>query len=68
MSENANQFEWKFGDGTSISTNSFEAVSTSYTSQGKYTIELIASNEELSNLCNDTSKFEIEIEGYDTEG
>ncbi len=66
LSENANQFEWRFGDGTSISINSLEAVSNSYTIQGKYIIELIASNEELSNLCNDTSKYEIEIEGFDT--
>tara|TARA_B100001057_G_scaffold449529_1_gene490829 strand:+ start:49543 stop:52938 length:3396 start_codon:yes stop_codon:yes gene_type:complete len=66
LSENANQFEWRFGDGTSMSTNSLEAVSSSYTSEGKYIIELIASSQELSNLCNDTSKFEIEIEGFDT--
>ena len=66
LSENANKFEWRFGDGTSKSTNSLETVSNSFSSQGKYIIELIASNEELSNLCNDTSKFEIEIEGFDT--
>ena len=66
LSENANQFEWRFGDGTSISTNSLEAVRNSYISQGTYIIELIASNEELSNLCNDTSRYEIEIEGFDT--
>ena len=65
LSENANQFEWRFGNGTSISTNSLDNVSSYYNNQGKYIIELIASNEELSNICNDTSKFEIDIEGFD---
>ena len=65
LSENANQFEWRFGNGTSISNNSLDNVSSYYNNQGKYIIELIASNQELSNICNDTSKFEIDIEGFD---
>ena len=44
-SENANQFQWDFGDGENTTTNTLEAsVSHEYTQAGQHTVQLTASN------------------------
>ena len=65
LSQNANKFIWDFGNGNILQTASLEDQNNYYEKNGKYNIKLIASNDTLSNLCNDTAEFEIEIEGYE---
>jgi len=57
LSQYANNYAWTFGNGDTQNTNSSAAVSTTYTTPGVYTIELIASN----GICFDVWTTEIEV-------
>jgi gliding motility-associated-like protein len=63
LSSGANNFSWNFGD-NSNNSNEFELTYT-YHNQGHFIIELIASNDNLSADCNDTTWLDIDVEGYD---
>ncbi|CAI8230526.1 MAG: Plastocyanin [Cryomorphaceae bacterium] len=63
LSTGANYFSWNFGDDSSNS-NEFE-LTYKYHKQGNFIIELIASNNNLSEMCNDTAWLNIAVEGYD---
>lgn len=54
-SENANQFEWDFGDGESTTTSSIgESVNHEYTKAGEHTAKLTASNTDDPSVTNMT--------------
>ncbi|MGY8955420.1 MAG: T9SS type B sorting domain-containing protein, partial [Flavobacteriales bacterium] len=63
LSTGANNFSWNFGD-NSTNFDEFE-LTYKYRDQGHFTIELIASNNNLSVDCNDTTWLDIDVEGYD---
>ena len=63
LSSGANYFSWNFGDNPNTS-NEFE-ITYKYNKQGDFIIELIASNSDLSVICNDTVSLNIAVEGYD---
>jgi len=63
LSSGANYFSWNFGDNSNTS-NEFE-LTYKYNKQGNFIIELIASNIDLSVICNDTASLNIAVEGYD---
>ncbi|MDB4126819.1 gliding motility-associated C-terminal domain-containing protein, partial [Flavobacteriales bacterium] len=63
LSSGADYFSWNFGD-DSNSSNEFE-LTYKYRDQGNFIIELIASNSDLSFICNDTASLNIAVEGYD---
>jgi len=63
LSTGANYFSWNFGD-DSNNSNEFE-LTYKYHKQGNFIIELIASNNNLSEMCNDTAWLDIAVEGYD---
>jgi len=63
FSAGANYFSWNFGD-DSNNSNAFE-LTYKYNKQGNFIIELIASNSDLSFMCNDTASLNIAVEGYD---
>jgi len=63
FSAGANYFSWNFGD-DSNNSNEFE-LTYKYNKQGNFIIELIASNIDLSFICNDTASLNIAVEGYD---
>mgnify|MGYP003975065633 CR=1 FL=1 len=63
LSSGASDFSWNFGD-NSNNSNEFE-LTYKYNKQGNFVIELIASNNNLSVICNDTASLNINIEGYD---
>ena len=63
MSSGANYFSWNFGD-DSNNSNEFE-LTYKYNKQGNFIIELVASNSDLSFICNDTASLNIAVEGYD---
>jgi gliding motility-associated-like protein len=63
LSSGANNFSWNFGD-NSNNSNDFE-LTYKYYNQGNFIIELIASNDNLSEICNDTTWLDIDVEGYD---
>jgi len=63
FSTGANVFIWNFGD----NTNSLEIFETDhkYNQQGTFEIMLVANNSNLNDICNDTSRMSIDVEGYD---
>ena len=63
LSTGANNFSWNFGNNSNTS-DEFE-LSYKYRDQGHFTIELIASNIDLPEMCNDTTLLDIDVEGYD---
>ena len=63
LSSGADYFSWNFGD-DSNNSNAFE-LTYKYNKQGNFIIELIASNSDLSFICNDTASLNIAVEGYD---
>ena len=63
LSYGANNFSWNFGNNSNTS-DEFE-LTYKYRDQGHFTIELIASNNNLSVDCNDTTSLNIDVEGYD---
>ena len=63
LSSGANNFSWNFGD-NSNNSNDFE-LTYKYHNQGNFIIELIASNDNLLEICNDTVWLDIDVEGYD---
>jgi gliding motility-associated-like protein len=63
LSSGANYFSWNFGD-DSNNSNEFE-LTYKYNKQGNFIIELVASNSDLSFICNDTASLNIAVEGYD---
>jgi gliding motility-associated-like protein len=63
LSSGADYFSWNFGD-DSNNSNAFE-LTYKYKKQGNFIIELIASNSNLSFICNDTASLNIAVEGYD---
>lgn len=63
LSSGANYFSWNFGD-DSNNSNEFE-LTYKYNKQGNFIIKLVASNSDLSFICNDTASLNIAVEGYD---
>ena len=63
LSSGANDFSWNFGN-NSNNSNEFE-LTHKYNKQGNFIIELIASNNNLSDICNDTAWLNLAVEGYD---
>ena len=65
LSTGANIFIWNFGDNISENKALDDEVVHTFISQGKYDVLLIAHNNNLSDLCNDTASLIINVEGYD---
>ena len=63
LSSGASHFSWNFGD-NSNNSDEFE-LTYKYRDQGHFTIKLIASNNDLPEMCNDTFLIDVDVEGYD---
>jgi gliding motility-associated-like protein len=58
-------FIWNFADGGVGSKLLTDEVIHTFQQQGEYEVQLIASNSDLSVLCNDTASVIVDVEGYD---
>ena len=65
LSTNSDKFTWNFSNNILENNNVEDQVSHLFEKQGQHLVSLVASNSNLSQLCNDTASLIVDVEGYD---